>query len=67
MTAALFALLGAGLLGLACYVCYHAGKSDQKAEELHEHLSANRKAYLARDRLRRDADYAGRVRGRFTR
>ncbi len=67
MTTALLSLLGFGIITLACYVCYHAGKSDQKAKELHDHLSSNRKTVFVRDRLRRDAGYAARVRARFTR
>lgn len=67
MSTAVLILLGLGALAMAGYVCYHAGKSDQKARELDEHLSSHRKARLARDRLRRDPDYARRVRDRFTR
>lgn len=67
MTGLLLCLLGAGLLALACYASYHAGKSDRKAEELDEHLSASTKASGIRDRLRRDPDYARRMRDRFTR
>lgn len=67
MTALLLTAAGLGVLGLALYACYHAGKSDQKARELDEHLSSGRRAFLARDRLRRDPGYARRVRDRFTR
>lgn len=67
MTALLLCALGVGLLALACYTSYHAGKSDRKAEELNEYISTNRKASVSRDRLRRDPGYARRVRDRFTR
>lgn len=67
MTALFVALGGAGVLGLLCFAFYHAGKSDQKAEELNAQGFTSRKARLLRDRLRRDAAYAKRVRARFTR
>jgi len=67
MTTVLLALLGLCILGFAGYACYHAGKSDQKAKELDEHLSSHRRARLARDRLLHDPDFAVRVRRRFTR
>lgn len=67
MTALFIALGGAGLLGLLCLAFYHAGKSDQKAEELNAQSFTSRKARVFRDRLRRDPAYARRVRERFTR
>lgn len=67
MTALVVALGGAGALALVCLAFYHAGKSDQKAEDLHAQSFTSRKARLFRDRLRRDAAYARRVRKRFTR
>lgn len=67
MTAALLTLLGLGLAGLACWAFYHAGKSDQRAREFNDYVAAGRRADVARDRLRRDAAYARRVRERFTR
>jgi hypothetical protein len=60
-------LLGSGALGLACFIAYHAGKSDQKVQELEHDKTTAEKAAGIRDRLRRDAGYAERVRARFTR
>lgn len=60
-------LAGFGFLGLLCFVCYHAGRSDQKTAFFRHVTEANDEASRIRDRLRSDTDYAGRVRDRFTR
>lgn len=52
---------------LACRWAFRAGRSAEKAQAergKNEHVE---KALLHRDRLRRDADYARRLRARFTR
>ncbi|HYD19294.1 MAG TPA: hypothetical protein VEF76_12530 [Patescibacteria group bacterium] len=67
MTALWLVLLGSGALGLACYIAYHAGRSDQKVKELEVEKTNTGRAAGIRDRLRRDAAYAARVRARFTR
>jgi hypothetical protein len=60
-------LAGFGVLGFLCFVCYHAGRSDQKSVFFRISREANDEAARTRDRLRSDPDYAGRVRNRFTR
>ena len=67
MSALWLVLLGSGALGLACFIAYHAGRSDQKVKELEHDKTSAEKAAGIRDRLRRDAGYAERLRARFTR
>lgn len=67
MNALWLVLLGSGALGLACFIAYHAGKSDQKVQELEHDKTTAEQAAGIRDHLRHDAGYAGRVRARFTR
>lgn len=67
MSALWLVLLGSGALGLACFIAYHAGQADQKVKELEHDKTNVEKAAGIRDRLRRDAGYAERLRARFTR
>ena len=67
MTALLLTLCGFGVLGLLCFVCYHAGKSDERKAGLEDEKTSVEKAAEVRDRLVRDAAYAERLRARFTR
>jgi hypothetical protein len=67
VTELILTLLGFGLFGMLCFVCYHAGRSDQKAESFHDEAQINDEAAYIHDRLRRDRLYADRVRNRFTR
>jgi len=67
MSALIFTLLGFGVFGLLCFIAYHAGRADQIAKQYEGDNDAEQRADEARDRLRRDASYAERVRGRFTR
>ena len=67
MTAFVLTLLGFGGLGIVCYVCYHAGKSDERAMSFQNMLETDVSAGRIRDRLRRDPRYAERLRERFTR
>lgn len=67
MNALWLVLLGSGALGLACFIAYHAGKSDQKVQELEHDKTAAEQVAGIRDRLRHDAGYVERVRARFTR
>lgn len=52
---------------LACYWAYRAGRRDVQAREKEAEDEKDMEARLVEDRLRRDADYARRVRKRFTR
>ena len=67
MSALIFTLLGFGIFGLLCFIAYHAGRADQIAKQYEGDNDAEQRANEVRDRLRRDAAYAERVRGRFTR
>jgi len=67
MTALLWVLGAYGALGLLCYVCYHAGKADEKNGQLQSSADAAGKAAAIRDRLLHDADYAAGVQNRFER
>ncbi len=67
MMALLLTLAGFGALGILCFVCYHAGKSDEKAAGFEEDKTSVEKAAAVRDRLVHDTAYAERLRGRFTR
>ena len=52
---------------LCCYMAYRAGRSDGAAEQKDLEDIKDRDAHIVEDRLRRDTDYAGRLRKRFTR
>jgi hypothetical protein len=67
VTAFFLVLSGFGLLGALCFVCYEAGKSDQRATYFHDLSEMNNEAALIRDRLQHDPDYARSVRDRFSR
>jgi hypothetical protein len=67
MSSLIFTLLGFGLFGLLCFIAYHAGASDEKAKGYRDDNEAVQKALAARERLRRDAAYAARLRRRFSR
>lgn len=67
MSGLVFTLLGFGLFGLLCFIAYHAGASDEKAKGYRDDQDAVQRAMEARDRLRRDAAYAARLRRRFSR
>lgn len=60
-------LAGFSLLGLLGFVCYQAGRSDQKAAFFRHVTETSDEASRIRDRLRSDPDYARGVRDRFTR
>ncbi len=67
MMALLQVLGGFGILGMLCFVCYHAGKSDEKAAGFENDKTSVERAAAVRDRLVHDAGYAERLRARFTR
>lgn len=52
---------------LCCYFAYRTGKSDGTAAEKQAEDIKDKDARIIEDRLRRDADFAKRVRRRFTR
>ncbi|TVQ82106.1 MAG: hypothetical protein EA357_10665 [Micavibrio sp.] len=66
-----YAVLAAGVFGLLVYAgfraAYRAGEEKQRAENETQKRDAALRAGHVRDRLRRDADFARRVRQRFTR
>jgi hypothetical protein len=65
----ILALLTGGLFieCLICWICYRAGRADSFSETQEDMHDDEKKASLLRDRLRRDAGFASRVRERFTR
>lgn len=67
MSGLIFTLLGFGVFGLLCFIAYHAGRADQIAKQYEGDNDAEQRALAARDRLRRDAAYAARLRKRFSR
>lgn len=52
---------------LACYWAYRAGQRDGRAQQRETEDEKEMEANQIEDRLRRDADFANRVRDRFTR
>lgn len=67
MEAALYILPLSFIAILACYWAHRAGKRDGAAQERDTENEMEMDARHIEDRLRRDADYALRVRKRFTR
>ncbi len=71
MTSLFTAVLGFCALSfcvfLACRWAFRAGREEEKAQNERGRNEHVEKALLYRDRLRRDADYARRLRARFTR
>lgn len=55
------------LVALCCYFAYRTGKGDGTAAEKQAEDIKDKDARIIEDRLRRDADFAKRVRRRFTR
>ena len=67
MQAAVYILPMVFIAMLACYWAYRAGQRDARAQERKAEDEKEMEASRIEDRLRRDADFANRVRDRFTR
>ena len=67
MQNALYALPLVFVVLVACYWAYRAGRREAQAQEKEAEHEKDMEARHLEDRLRRDADYARRVRERFTR
>lgn len=67
MQTILYALPLVFVVMLACYWAHRAGRRETQAEDKKAEHENDMEARRIEDRLRRDADYARRVRERFTR
>jgi len=67
MTEALVCLVLFFAIGLAAYWAYRSGRSAERAARQERQSDEVAKTRRLLDRLRRDADYARRLRDRFTR
>lgn len=67
MQAVLYILPLVFVVMLACYWAYRGGRREAQAEDKKAEHEKDMEARRIEDRLRRDADYARRVRERFTR
>ena len=65
----IFLIVGTALAAIAAALtaAYKAGQSDEKSKTMKQEASDALETAAIRDRLRHDADFAKRVRARFTR